>query len=49
MPNHIYDLQQAAGAVNYAFQRIALQPDDASGENVKIAVIDTAIDELIRR
>lgn len=44
-PNSIYDLQQAAGAVNYAFQRIALAPDAASGENVNIAVIDTAIDE----
>ena len=31
--------------MNYAFQRIALQPDAASGENVKIAVIDTAIDQ----
>ena len=44
-PNHVYDLQQAAGAVNYAFQRIALAPDTASGENVRVAVIDTAIDE----
>jgi hypothetical protein len=44
-PNSIYNLQQAAGAVNYAFQRIALAPDSASGENVRIAVIDTAIDE----
>jgi subtilisin family serine protease len=43
--NSVYDLQQAAGAVNYAFQRIALSPDSASGENVRIAVIDTAIDE----
>ena len=38
-------MQQAAGTANYAFQRIALKPDSASGENVKIAVIDTAIDE----
>ncbi len=45
VPNHIYDLQQAAGAQNYAFQRIALTPDSASGENVRIAVIDTGIDE----
>ena len=45
VPNHVYDLQQAAGVVNYAFQRIALKPDSASGENVRIAVIDTAIDE----
>jgi subtilisin family serine protease len=44
-PNHVYNLQQAAGAVNYAFQRIALAPDTASGENVRVAVIDTAIDE----
>jgi len=44
-PNSIYDLQQAAGAVNYAFQRIALAPDSASGDNVNVAVIDTAIDE----
>ncbi|MCX7306107.1 MAG: S8 family serine peptidase [Hyphomicrobiales bacterium] len=43
--NSIYDLQQAATAPNYAFQRVALQPDTASGENVKVAVIDTAIDE----
>lgn len=45
VPNSIYDLQQAAGTQNYAFQRIALKPDSASGENVRIAVIDTAIDE----
>ena len=45
VPNHVYNLQQAAGAQNYAFQRIALKPDSASGENVRIAVIDTAIDE----
>ena len=45
VPNHVYDLQQAAGTQNYAFQRIALKPDSASGENVRIAVIDTAIDE----
>jgi len=44
-PNSIYDLQQAAGTVNYAFQRIALVPDSASGEGVNVAVIDTAIDE----
>ncbi|MEP9386908.1 S8 family serine peptidase [Mesorhizobium sp. KR9-304] len=44
-PNHVYDLQQAAGVVNYAFQRIALAPDSASGENVRVAVIDTAIDD----
>jgi len=44
-PNHIYDLQQAAGIVNYAFERIALDSSDASGENVRVAVIDTAVDE----
>lgn len=45
VPNHVYDLQQAAGIVNYAFQRIALAPDTANGENVGVAVIDTALDE----
>ena len=45
VPNHVYNLQQAAGVVNYAFQRIALAPDTANGENVRVAVIDTAIDE----
>lgn len=44
-PNHVYNLQQAAGVVNYAFQRIALAPDSANGEGVRVAVIDTAIDE----
>jgi hypothetical protein len=44
-PNHIYSLQQAAGIVNYAFERIALDSGQASGENVRIAVIDTAIDD----
>lgn len=43
--NSIYDLQQAAGAVNYAFQRIALAPDAASGADVRVAVIDTAVDD----
>jgi hypothetical protein len=43
-PNHVYDLQQAAGIVNYAFQRIALDAGAASGENVRVAVIDTAAD-----
>lgn len=45
VPNHVYNLQQAAGVVNYAFQRIALAPDSANGEGVRVAVIDTAIDE----
>lgn len=44
-PNHIYSLQQAAGIVNYAFDRIALDSSEASGENVRIAVIDTGIDD----
>ncbi|MEI8698468.1 S8 family serine peptidase [Mesorhizobium sp. ISC15] len=43
-PNHIYSLQQAATIVNYAFERIALDSKAASGENVRVAVIDTAID-----
>ena len=44
-PNHVYSLQQAAGIVNYAFERIALDDKQASGENVRIAVIDTGIDD----
>ncbi|UCI07812.1 S8 family serine peptidase [Mesorhizobium sp. B1-1-8] len=44
-PNHIYSLQQAAGIVNYAFDRIALDSKNASGENVRVAVIDTGIDD----
>lgn len=44
-PNHVYQLQQAASASNFAFQRIALDEAAASGENVDVAVIDTAIDE----
>lgn len=44
-PNHVYSLQQAAGIVNYAFDRIALDAKQASGENVRIAVIDTGIDD----
>ncbi|MER8901152.1 S8 family serine peptidase [Mesorhizobium sp. M0772] len=44
-PNHIYSLQQAAGIVNYAFERIQLDNKQASGENVRIAVIDTGIDD----
>lgn len=44
-PNHIYTLQQAAGVVNYAFDRIALDASQASGENVRVAVIDTGIDD----
>ena len=44
-PNHVYSLQQAAGIVNYAFDRIALDAKSASGENVRVAVIDTGIDD----
>ena len=44
-PNHVYDLQQAAGMANYAFRNIALPPERASGENVNVAVVDTAVDE----
>ncbi|TIN73197.1 MAG: peptidase S8 [Mesorhizobium sp.] len=44
-PNHVYSLQQAARIVNYAFDRIALDAKQASGENVRIAVIDTGIDD----
>lgn len=44
-PNHVYSLQQAASIVNYAFERIALDSKQASGENVRIAVIDTGIDD----
>lgn len=42
--NHVYTLQQAASVANYAFGRIALDPGSATGENVRIAVIDTAVD-----
>ncbi len=42
--NHIYTLQQAASVANYAFDRIALDPGAASGEDVRIAVIDTGVD-----
>ncbi len=44
VPNHVFQLQQAAGVVNYAFERIALDAGAASGENVSVAVIDTALD-----
>lgn len=45
VPNHMFQLQQAAGVVNYAFERIALDAGSVSGENVSVAVIDTALDE----
>lgn len=45
VPNHIYDLQQAATVVNYAFQRIALDMGTASGTDIRVAVIDSALDE----
>ncbi|MGF7008485.1 S8 family serine peptidase [Aminobacter sp. BE322] len=44
-PNHIYDLQQAAASPGFAFQRISLDEAEANGENVGVAVIDTAIDD----
>ena len=44
-PNHLYELQQVAGAVNYAFRNIGLDSGEANGEDVGIAVIDTAIDD----
>lgn len=43
--NHVYSLQQAASIVNYAFERIALDANEASGENVRVGVIDTGIDD----
>jgi len=43
-PNHIYRLQNAGSLVNYAFQRISLDRNTASGTNIRIAVIDTAAD-----
>lgn len=43
-PNHVYVLQQAK-VVNYAFQRISLESDAASGQGIDIAVIDSAVDE----
>ncbi|WP_374568171.1 S8 family serine peptidase [Nitratireductor sp. ZSWI3] len=44
VPNHIFQLQQATGVVGYAFERIALDASKVSGENVSVAVIDTALD-----
>ena len=44
-PNSVYTLQQAGGIVNYAFQRISLDAVAATGKDVRIAVIDTAVDE----
>jgi hypothetical protein len=44
VPNHVFVLQQAGAIVNYAFKRISLEPDKASGADVKVAVIDTAVD-----
>ncbi|MER8385469.1 S8 family serine peptidase [Mesorhizobium sp. M1428] len=43
--NHVYALQQAASIVNYAFERISLDANAASGENVRVGVIDTGIDD----
>lgn len=44
-PNHVYSLQQAATIVNYAFERIALDAGSANGQDVRVAVIDTAADD----
>jgi hypothetical protein len=44
-PNHIYALQQAVAITSYAFDHIKLNAKQASGENVRVAVIDTAIDD----
>ncbi|WP_265517141.1 S8 family serine peptidase [Nitratireductor luteus] len=44
-PNHIYTLEQAGQLVPYAFERIALNAEQASGADIDIAVIDTALDE----
>lgn len=44
VPNHVFELQQAPGIIGYAFERIALDAARASGANVSVAVIDTALD-----
>jgi subtilisin family serine protease len=44
VPNHVVVLQQAGAVVNYAFKRISLDSEKANGRDVRIAVIDTAID-----
>lgn len=44
-PNSVFTLQQAAGAVSYAFQRIALDAGSADGSDVRIGVIDTGVDD----
>lgn len=44
-PNHVYQLQQGASIVSYAFQRIALDAGAANGEGIDVAVIDSALDE----
>ena len=43
--NSVFDLQQVAGVVNYAFQHISLDSEAATGTDVRVAVIDTAVDE----
>lgn len=42
--NSVFDLQQTT-VTNYAFQRIALDSSEATGADVRVAVIDTAVDE----
>lgn len=46
-PNHVYTLQQqaAGAAAGYAFQRIALDAASADGSGVRVAVIDTGVDD----
>lgn len=43
-PNHVYDLSQTGSLPQYAFERIALKPEPTNGENVKVAVIDSAVE-----
>lgn len=43
-PNHIFNLQQSASLSQYAFERIALKIGAASGRDVSVAVIDSAVE-----
>lgn len=45
VPNHVFSLQQVTRIGSYAFQRIGLDASRASGAGVRVAVIDTAVDE----
>lgn len=42
--NHVFRLNQALAAENYAFHAISLEPKGATGEGVRVGVIDTAAD-----